>query len=289
MSTSAKPPLASPPASDDDVSKIDSPELSERRVDGAAAPIDPLAGVPELTSYTAASEEDKVDALKLIADSVAQQRQVAARILTFHPLCLAIFTVVLAVISQYIYTTPRDLPRVATTWAGLVMAYLVGVRMFTKEYLNYAEDVNWAWLDGDRIIVTKFGDAIIGALVLGWVSGDGRGSRRKRVGRGLIRAWTVKMRYRGKGVGTGLLEEAVGLVNEKGGDGIDFAEEHASTLHFPRLELHRGANANNSSPDSKRALKDFFNTPFDKRDIRAQKALDEVARQKGTFVKRGSR
>ncbi|KAF2103529.1 hypothetical protein NA57DRAFT_64025 [Rhizodiscina lignyota] len=236
--------------------------------DDESAPADPLAGIPELTTYTAEFEDDKVAGLKLVADSVAQQRQTASRILIFHPLCLALFSVVLAIVTQWIYKTRSDLARVITTWAGLIMAYLLLVRFLTKDYLIYAEDINWDWLDDDRILVTKFGEEIIGALVLGWVAGDGRGSRRKRVGRGLIRAWTVRLRYRGKGVGTGLLEEAVGIVNEKGGDGIDFAEEHAN---------------------SKRVLRPFFNTAFNRRDMKAQDALDEVSRQRGTFVKRGSR
>lgn len=41
--------------------------------------------------------------------------------------------------------------------------------------------------------------------------------------------------------------------------------------------------------DSKRILKQFYNQPFDQRDVRAQQALDDVVKQKGTFVKRGSR
>lgn len=236
MSAPAHSPLASLAASTTDgISKIANNDLSAKKAEDEAAPVDPLAGIPELNTYAAESEEDQVAGLKLVADSIAQQRQTASRILIFHPLSLGIFSVVLALVTQWIYKDQSDIARVLTTWAGLTMAYLLVVRLFTKDYLTLAEEINWDWLGGDRIMVTKFGDEVIGALVLGWVAGEGRGSRRKRTGRGLIRAWTVKLRYRGKGVGTGLLEEAVSIATEKGGDGIDFAEEHASTFDSASL------------------------------------------------------
>ncbi|KAL8905728.1 MAG: hypothetical protein Q9207_002442, partial [Kuettlingeria erythrocarpa] len=57
-------------------------------------------------------------------------------------------------------------------------------------------------------VVTKWGeDEIIGALVM-------RVLRKEK--RALIRAWTVKGRYRGHGVGRGLLEEAVRVAREMG-------------------------------------------------------------------------
>lgn len=214
-------------ASNDDLSKIEDHDLTTSP-ESEAPPNDRLAGIPELTTFTAESEDDKVAALKLVADSVAQQRQMASRILIFNPLNLAILAVILAVAAQLTNIGHAGIWRVFTTWIGLVMAYLVAVRGFTKGYLDLAEEINWAWLDEDRILVTRFGDEIIGALVLGWTPGDKKGSRRAKVGRALIRGWAVRLRYRGKGIGTGLLEEAVEIVNEKGGDGIDFAEEHAS-------------------------------------------------------------
>lgn len=223
--------LASMSASTDDLAKVEDHELTTSP-ESEAAPNDPLAGIPELTTFTAESEDDKVAALKLIADSVAQQRQTASSILIFNPVNLAVLAVVLAIAAQLTKAGHAGVWRVFTTWIGLVMAYLVAIRMFTKGYLDLAEQINWNWLDEDRLLVTRFGDEIIGALVLGWTPGDKKGSRRAKVGRGLIRGWTVRLKYRGKGVGTGLLEEAVQIVNEKGGDGIDFAEEHASAYSW---------------------------------------------------------
>lgn len=132
------------------------------------------------------------------------------------------------------------------------MAALVGVRAVTSKYLVEAESLKWDFVCDDvngemgsthshtrnksgsggsnakDVLTTKFGNEVIGALVLEWIVGEGKG-RRKKVGRASIRAWTVKLKYRGKGVGTALLEEAVGLAEERGGDGIEFNEEHAST------------------------------------------------------------
>ena len=73
-------------------------------------------------------------------------------------------------------------------------------------------------------MVTKWGEEIIGALVI-------RVSKRER--KGYIRAWTVLRRYRGKGVGRGLLEEGVKRVMGKAAvKGVEFEEEHASMFGF---------------------------------------------------------
>ena len=230
---------------------------------------DPLAGVPPLSNTLATSSDDKLAALKLVADSVAQQRQFASRVLIFHPLNLAVFGAVLAIITQLIlkYKSSGDShwfgadgALVGTTLAGVAMAALVSVRAITGKYLEEAEALKWDFVGGTPteetngdvmhtpshtrhrssgggsnmrdVLVSKFGDEVIGALVLEWIVGEGKG-RRKKVGRGSIRAWTVKLKYRGKGVGTALLEQAVTLVEEKGGDSIEFNEEHASECcHF---------------------------------------------------------
>ena len=71
-------------------------------------------------------------------------------------------------------------------------------------------------------MVTKWGEEIIGALVV-------RVSKRER--KGYVRAWTVLRRYRGKGVGRGLLEQGVARVMGRTGvRGVEFEEEHASML-----------------------------------------------------------
>lgn len=72
----------------------------------------------------------------------------------------------------------------------------------------------------------------------------------------------VKMRYRGKGVGRALLEEAVELVAKKGGDGIEFADDHAN---------------------SARILKPLFNKKQDRDELRAYDSLQKVVEEKGVF------
>ena len=95
------------------------------------------------------------------------------------------------------------------TTTGFVILTIAFVRQMTIGYLFAAEDLGKMWLVDDQILVSKFGGVIIGALVLGWERGEGRGNRRKKWGKGIIRAWTVKERFRGKGVGTELLQDAM--------------------------------------------------------------------------------
>lgn len=88
------------------------------------------------------------------------------------------------------------------------------------------------------MLVTRFGEEVIGVCLVEWVSGEtGSGrAKRKRAWRGEIRAWTVRLKYRGKGVGSALLEVAVGEARRKGAAGLEFAEGHASEffsfIHF---------------------------------------------------------
>ena len=237
---------------------------------------------------------------------------------------------VLAVVAQLLYKTPSDLPLVGTTWAGLVMAGLVSVRWAVGGYIQLAEEIGWGWMNGggdgvgeaeeDVCVVSRWGDDVIGALVLRFVrddgagggsgggSGGGKGRRNKGArGRGLIRAWTVKLRTRGKGVGTGLLEEAVRICRERGVEGPEFASGHASmfplTISLSHLlsilRTHTGpplsphlitctllpshslctpspADTNIAPSDSGRILPALFNAGFDRRERDARKALDEV-------------
>lgn len=75
------------------------------------------------------------------------------------------------------------------------------------------------------VIVSKWGEEeIIGSLVM-------RVSRKEK--KAVIRAWTVKLRYRGKGVGRGLLEEGVRVAKEKGVGKVEFEREHASEFRPP--------------------------------------------------------
>ena len=205
------------------------------------ADADPL---PTLKTHQAGTTAEKTTALKLIADSVAQQRQTAAKSILLHQYALATLILILALQSYWL--SPIAL---LTTAAGTIMIELVAVRYVTRGYIFAAETINWNWLlespplashsrsnsnssnNGHRrgrsntteepvVMMTKWGDEIIGALVI-------RVSKRER--KGYVRAWTVLRRYRGKGVGRGLLEEGVARVMGKAGvKGVQFEDEHAS-------------------------------------------------------------
>jgi hypothetical protein len=236
-----------------------------------ATPKGPLDSIPPLTYETADNQEDLIEGLKLVADSVAQQRQTSSRILIFHPINMAVYIGIMAILFQYFYKQASDVPLLFTTAAGITMGFLVTVRWLTQGYLFHAEEINWDWLADDQILITKFGDDIIGALVLRWEKGEGRGNRKKK-GRGVIRAWTIKLRYRGKGVGAGLLEDAVKAVEKRGGDEIVFADDHASKyLSFTIYRVHVL-----TFPDSQRILYSLYNATFDRNDLRARQALANI-------------
>ncbi|EDU42053.1 acetyltransferase [Pyrenophora tritici-repentis Pt-1C-BFP] len=229
----------------------------------------PADELPQLSTYTAESQEDRVEGLRLVADSVAQQRQVASKVMMFHPVSLAAYVVTIAIAAQYMIRWYEDRLMLATTLGGITMTFLIFIRWMTGGYIGMAEDIDMEWLGDDRLIVVKWGEDVIGSLVLGWADNDAAKKRgRRRRGKAVVRAWTVKLKYRGKGVGEGLLEEAVKVAGERGADGILFDADHAI--------------------DSKRVLPSIFNGFLNKQDAKAEKALQKVADAKGNFRQRQS-
>lgn len=248
--------------------------------------------IPPLTTYQATTKNDRIDALRLVADSVAQQRQEASRAVISHPAVLAITTAVLAVVFGTLYHDRSDLGLVLTTMAGCVMAGLAGVGYATSGYVELAERTGtWAWLykkkereDEAIILVTKYGDEIIGTVVLRLTTttttttateqnpeessqekksnSKSKAKAKDPTGPGLtavIRAWTVKRRYRTKGIGTGLLEEAVTLCRKNSWEGPVFDEHHANSVRLlPAM---------------------FLGDLFERREMRARRALEDVRRR----------
>ena len=268
-------------------------------------PKDPLADIPPLTTYKAESQDDIIAGLKLIADSIAQQRQVHAYALIFHPLIVALWVALLAICAQFLYKGYwGDLLLVFTTWAGIVTAVLLAIRLLTSPYLEYAEQVGtYKWLGKDSdMIVSKYGEEIIGAVIILITKSDSniaalepspsstpsgrskatspsKSSRSKAPLRGLIRGWAVRIRYRHKGIGTGLLEEAVRYCKSEGVNpqiegSIEFADDHA--------------NSRRAIPDTGYGLEYArLNRALDRRDRLSREMLDRVIGERmGEKVKR---
>jgi len=296
--------------------------------------------IPPLTTYVAVREAEQIDALRLIADSVAQQRQTASRAIISHPVVLTAVIAILAIISQYLFDRRGDLTLVVSTVAGCALTWMAAVGYLTSGYIEHAEQTGtWAWLhrgrvristssssslssssasrtgenrssrrraaatrassrrnqnhsdeesdndngssnredqepidreyedDQDTIIITRYGGQIIGALVLrsppvsspstlrvsaSMSQGSSANDSNKKA---TIRAWTVRMRYRKKGIGIGLLEAAVSQCRLRGWPGPVFAEQHAN---------------------SARLVPRWFHASFEKREKLARASLEEV-------------
>lgn len=238
--------------------------------------------IPQLTTYTAESEDDRIEGLRLVADSVAQQRQVSSKMLIFHPITLATFGLITAIAIQWMFSAYKDWLMVGTTVGGITMSFLIFIRWMTGEYIGLAEDIDMGWLGDDRLIVVKWGEDVIGALVLGWADNDAAKKRgRRRRGKAVIRAWTVKLKYRRKGVGESLLEEAVKVAGERGADGIVFDGHHASKSFY--LAVHEGGRDANLS--SRFHARPPLNLQLLPRQTRSQrrKSTQESRRRKGKF------
>jgi ribosomal protein S18 acetylase RimI-like enzyme len=255
-------------------------DASQNYVDSTPAE-DPMAGVPELRSYVTEDQDEKIDALKLVADSVAQMRQLANSALIFHRLNMAIAVAVISLLARYLLEWKRDIVVTATTCSGLVMVCFALCRYATQGYLLAAESISWDWLGNADVLVTKFGDEVIGTVIIDWVSGESR-QRRKKAWRGEIKGWAVRLKYRGKGVGSALLEEAVKESRKKGAETIEFAEDHASKLgnylSFREADIR--------CLDSKRVLPKFYNGQMDKRETRARELLQDLLEQSPTKSRR---
>jgi GNAT superfamily N-acetyltransferase len=250
----------------------------------------PLADVPELLTKPATTDDDKIDSLKLLADSVAQMRQQASKAMIFHPLTVGILLPLIAIAGQWQYDgTSASLALVGVTAAGLFMAVLITVRWAVSGYIELAEQVGtWKWLEGvkegegdkveDVVLLEKYGEEAVGTVVIRGLRDDSASLRKngRRQGSGggkgnvraVIRGWSVKRRYRRKGLGTGLLEEAVKVCQEKGWTGPSFADEHAN---------------------SGRTLWTLFNGAMESREKKARALLEKVIKEQGGSEKEGRR
>lgn len=232
-------------------------------------PLAPLDDIPPLSLDILTTDDDKIDALRLVADSVAQQRQQASFTLVKHPVLLGSLGVLLGGVYQYAFIhRGQDFGTALMLASGLIMTYLVAIRFVASGYIQAAEALRWDWLvaeDGeeDVVIGTRFGQDLIGALVLRLEPNPALAGKKKnrslslKGGKGVIRAWTTKLRYRGQGVGEDMLREAVRVTRERCGKDaeIGFAKEHAN---------------------STKVLPEVFNGVFRRQEMRAARTLEEV-------------
>ncbi|KAI1273162.1 hypothetical protein F5Y07DRAFT_272365 [Xylaria sp. FL0933] len=265
----------------DPISSTASPSPLSSPLEAAELPTNAVPDdLPPLTTGVLEWQTQKEEAMRLIADSIAQQRQTSSSHLIFHPFLLPPLVAALAGAYRYAWVYRQDIGTSLLTICGVIMTYLLGIRYFTGGYIQAAEELRWSWLsptaspnaapsEQDLILGVRFGDQLIGALVLrlepspSSAHASGSGSRRRsrtsllRGGRGVIRAWTVKLKYRGQGVGRDLLHEAVRLTRERCGRDaeVGFAAEHAN---------------------SKMILPEPFNAPFRRSERKAAKSLEKV-------------
>ncbi|RAH53097.1 hypothetical protein BO85DRAFT_463349 [Aspergillus piperis CBS 112811] len=222
-----------------------------------------------LTTSLTTTEADQIASLHLIADSIAQQRQLAARSMLTHPAMLSCLT--FSLIITYFFTRALGTTTTTTTgedtwpylllitWPACIMLYLLAAAHTTHPYLEKAGRTGtWVWLwrggtstpvqkdhhnaekheedekeRGDIILVTKYQDRVIGTLVLRIIHTEEElwGHVRDAVlVVGVIRAWTVQQHLRGIGVGRNLLENAVRICRERGVKGPVFSDCHANEV-----------------------------------------------------------
>lgn len=248
---------------------------------------------PAFSTGLATTEDDKVEVLHLVAESVAQQRLHASLAILCHPLSLISAFLTVTTLYRRFSTGQSSVWAVSISFIGLLMAALGGIRLLTMGYIHEAESIGtWSWLESnnldstevvgqDEMFLARSGiqDAPVGALILRGIrylsspngsphSGNGNGQRKRRQNSkdknapvvGHIRGWTVKAKYRKQGIGTELLEEAIRLCQQRGWQGPEIDPSHAN---------------------SKRHLPKFFAKPFQKRDAQARRLLERTKEDTG--------
>ncbi|KAJ5931015.1 hypothetical protein N7466_006508 [Penicillium verhagenii] len=104
-----------------------------------------------LETTAAETEYDLISALQLIADSVAQQRQIAANSILGSFYYWALFIVVFQYLYSIFYYTSADWIIIIVSTAIFGIFSLSGIQFWTSGYLDEAERVGrWSWLFGSQ-------------------------------------------------------------------------------------------------------------------------------------------
>ncbi|KAH7122996.1 hypothetical protein EDB81DRAFT_224891 [Dactylonectria macrodidyma] len=218
-----------------------------------------------LTYEVLTTPRDKADALKLVIDSVAQQRQVASRDVIFHPLSVSILVGVLAIAYVAMDAVGNDFIAMTITFCGIVLVYLSVIRYAASAYIRVAEETDWtSWLDGQEdtetlVLGARYGAEIIASVFLLLPKRNTR-AKATQTPKASIRAWTTRLRYRRRGLGGDMLREAVKASKQLKGPKciVEFAHDHANSTV---------------------ALYPVFNGPFGSRQAQAISALSAAVKQ----------
>jgi hypothetical protein len=276
-----------PPPSPSPLSRVEEAPVAEQLPPLAPAP-------PRYETSLASTEDDKVEALHLIADSVVQQRQHAYVAILRHPLILVLTCLALTVLCRRLATGQSSPITISLILTGAILMALGTLRLLTTGYIREAESIGtWTWLQKDLPSIDIIGEDtvflahstaishVIGALILRGVrdlpaqytspnASSNQQRKRRQTSRdknapviGFIRGWAVKAQYQRQGVGTQLLEEAIRLCQQRGWQGPEIDPEHAN---------------------SKRHLPDFCDAPLDRREQRALGLLERVKDDMGVGV-----
>ncbi|KAF8242041.1 hypothetical protein K440DRAFT_607916 [Wilcoxina mikolae CBS 423.85] len=216
-----------------------------------------MSKIPALTISTTSLASEKICALRLVSDSIAQQRQTLNRRIITHPYFLAPTLSLFAIITKLNYHRTADLATVTILLAGVTIALLSLVSRYSSEYLERAEAVGNAnglrsYVDTPEreVIIAKWGERVIGTVVLHFFEGNKEAQ---------VWTWTVEQRYRGKGLGRDLLEKAVEVAKVRMGPDyqLGWAQDHANAFRIP-------------------SLPNTFNRPFDHSEANAERILKEM-------------
>lgn len=239
-------------------------------------PLVPLDDIPPLSLDALETPDEKVEGLQLVTDSVFEMRQRSAKAVILHPVCLAAVATFWSVVYRFAFLSGDKESAIqrAVTFSGCITAlYLITVGSYSSGYSRLAAKIDWDWLQADIggeediIVGARCGESVVGALVLRLEpkkiplpKRKGHGHSRSRStslkgGKGVIRAWTTKNKYRGKGIGKDLLHEAVRMTRERCGKDaqVGFAQKHAHSVML---------------------LPSMFNGAFRRDEVRAAKALE---------------
>ena len=177
--------------------------------------------LPTLTLEPTTVRAERVAALRLISNSIAQQRQTLNRRILSHWHFLAPASAFLTAIGAANYRRDHGLVMLMIILAAVLTGLFSLVLRFSHDYIERAEalgcDGGYARFIGDAapqgdgavVVVARWDGRVIGAVVLKNVAAAAAAAtaptNTTEAARWEVWAWTVDLRYRGKGLGKDLV------------------------------------------------------------------------------------